>query len=159
MYYDNIKYEKNSGIAVIKIDRESSLNSLSIKTLEELYGLINQINIEEDIKVLIISGEGDKAFSTGADIIEMKDYNWEDALKFSTKYSLLFETIANLKFVTIAAVNGYALGAGNELALACDIRIASETALFGQPEISLGNYPGLWCISKTNKFGWQSQSG
>lgn len=133
--------EKSDGICVLTINRPESLNALNMTVLEELDGILDEIS-EEDIKVLIITGAG-RAFVAGADISEMINMNPEGAEEFSKMGQRVFSRIENLKIPVIAAISGYALGGGCELASACDIRIASEKAKFGQPEVNLGIIPGF----------------
>lgn len=142
MAYENILLTKEGKIGVLTINRPDALNSLNSKLLDELNQAIDDIEKDEEIYVLIITGEG-KAFVAGADIDEMKDLNSDGARTFSEKGIKLFRRIELLKIPTIAAVNGFALGGGCELAMACDIRVASERAKFGQPEVGLGITPGF----------------
>lgn len=142
MTYENLLLYKEGNIGVLTINRPDALNSLNTMLLDELYHAINHIEKDEDIYVLIITGEG-KAFVAGADIGEMKNFNSQEARAFANKGLNLFRKIELLKIPTIAAVNGFALGGGCELSMACDIRIASERAKFGQPEVGLGITPGF----------------
>lgn len=128
------------GVALITISSPKTLNALNRTILEELdYSVAN---IGKDVRVLVITGEG-KAFVAGADISQMRDFNDEQGLEFSRFGASVFRRIEKLDIPVIAAVNGFALGGGCELALACDIRVAAETALFGQPEVKLGILPGF----------------
>ncbi|SHJ52173.1 enoyl-CoA hydratase-related protein [Tepidibacter formicigenes] len=141
---DNLIYEKISNhVGVLKINRPKYLNSLNIKTLNEINMFLDEIKKDNDLYVLIITGEGDKAFVAGADIKEMKDMNSIEAMEFSKFGNKVFKKIENLEKVVIGAVNGYCLGGGMELALSCDIRIGSNNSKFGQPEVSLGIIPGF----------------
>jgi enoyl-CoA hydratase len=142
MEFRNLLIEKRDAIGIIKINRPESLNALNIETLGEIRDAVTALNNEEDIKVLIFTGEG-KAFIAGADIKQMKDMNENDAREFCSLGQKIFDIIENLDKPVIAAVNGFALGGGCELAMACDIRIASENAKFGQPEVNLGIIPGF----------------
>lgn len=142
MEFKNLIIEKQDAIGIIKINRPESLNALNIETLEEIRDAVTSLNNEEDIKVLIFTGEG-KAFIAGADIKQMKDMNENDAREFCNMGQKIFDIIEHLDKPVIAAVNGFALGGGCELAMACDIRIASENAKFGQPEVNLGIIPGF----------------
>lgn len=143
MEYKNIIYEKIGKIAIIKINRPKALNALNTETLTELIDVFTKIEDDEEIGCVILTGEGDKAFVAGADISEMMSFNSLDGKKFSEIGQNLLFKIENSKKVVIAGVNGYALGGGCELAMACDIRIASEKAKFGQPEVNLGVIPGF----------------
>lgn len=140
---ENIKFEKDGNIGIITISRPKALNALNFKTLEELNEVLDIVEKDEEIYVLLIRGDGEKAFVAGADIAEMKDMNPKEAREFSIMGNKVFRRIENLKIPTIAVINGYALGGGCELALSCDIRIASENAKLGQPEVGLGITPGF----------------
>lgn len=142
MAYENLLLTKEGNIGVLTINRPDALNSLNSKLLDELNMAIESIEKDEDIYVLIITGEG-KAFIAGADIGEMKNFNYDEARTFAEKGMNLFRKIELLRIPTIAAINGFALGGGCEFCLSCDIRIASERAKFGQPEVSLGITPGF----------------
>ncbi len=132
-----------SEIAELVINRPKQLNALNSETLEEIGQAIDLVQADETVRVLIITGSGEKSFVAGADIKEMKDKNPMEASEFSQLGNAVFQKIATLRQPVIAAVNGFALGGGCELALACDIRYASENAVFGQPEVGLGIIPGF----------------
>lgn len=140
---ENVIYEKREHIGLITICRPKALNALNSKTLEELNETLEMISGDKDIYCVIITGSGEKAFVAGADISEMKDMNVFEARNFGHLGNMVFRKIETLKVPVIAAVNGFALGGGCELALSCDIRIASENAKFGQPEVGLGITPGF----------------
>lgn len=142
MEFKNLIIEKREAIGIIKINRPESLNALNIETLGEIRDAVTALNNDDEIKVVIITAEG-KAFIAGADIKQMKDMTENDAREFSNLGQKIFDIIENLDKPVIAAVNGFALGGGCELAMACDIRIASEHAKFGQPEVNLGIIPGF----------------
>lgn len=142
MEFKHIVIERKDTIGIIKINRPESLNALNIETLGEIRDAVTSLNNDEDVKVLILTGEG-KAFIAGADIKQMKDMNEDEAREFCNLGQKIFDIIENLDKPIIAAINGFALGGGSELALACDIRIASENAKFGQPEVNLGIIPGF----------------
>ncbi len=142
LQYENILFEKEEGIAVLKINRPEKLNSLNTKALQELEAALNVIDKDSEISVVILTGSGDRAFIAGADIAEMKDKNEEEGRKFAELGHRITAKIEAMGKPVIAAVNGYALGGGCEMAIACDIIIASENAVFGQPEVSLGICPG-----------------
>lgn len=129
-------------IGVVKINKSQSLNALSSEILKELTSAIAHLEADANLRVIIIIGEG-KAFVAGADISEMKDMSISQANDYAMLGAKLFQKIETLKKVTIAAINGFALGGGCELAMSCDIRIASEKAKFGQPEVGLGITPGF----------------
>ena len=143
MSYQNILLEQNEAIATITINRPSKLNALNKETLEELHEAILDAEENNSIRVVIITGSGDKAFVAGADISEFSNYDIAQGADLARKgQELVFNTIQNLKTPVIAAVNGFALGGGLELAMACHFRVASENAKMGLPETSLGLIPG-----------------
>lgn len=137
-----IKYEIEGEIAVVTISRPEALNALNSTVLDELDKTFKKIDVNK-IRAVIITGEGEKAFVAGADISQMSNMTEKEALEFSKKGNDVFRSIETFDIPVIAAVNGFALGGGNELAMACDICIASENAVFGQPEVGLGITPGF----------------
>ena len=141
MDYNFLKIENNEGIMVLKISAPKSLNALNSTILKELDHCID--NIDEATRVLIITGDGEKSFVAGADISEMAHLNEQEGYDFGHLGAAVFRKIETLPIPVIAAVNGFALGGGCELAMACDIRIASAKAKFGQPEVGLGIIPGF----------------
>lgn len=143
MKYNNLIIEKKEPIGIIKIDRPKALNALNTETLKELQNAFSDIELDENIMVVIITGNGEKAFVAGADISEMQDMNSIEASRFSRLGSDIFRRIELFSKPVIAVVNGFALGGGCELAMSCDIRLASERAKFGQPEVTLGIIPGF----------------
>lgn len=140
--YMNLNQEITDGILVLTISRPESLNALNIQTIDELRSAIQEALDDRDIKGVIITGDGDKAFVAGADIKEIAELTELTARKFAEKGQETFSLIEECEKPVIAAVNGYALGGGCELAMACHIRIAVENAKFGQPEVNLGIIPG-----------------
>lgn len=142
MDWNNILLNKDGNIGILTIQREAALNALNTQLLMELNEAIDYVNEDASMDVLIITGKG-KAFVAGADISEMKDLNQLQGRDFGTLGINLFRKIELMEKPVIAMVNGYALGGGCELAMSCDIRIASEKALFGQPEVGLGITPGF----------------
>lgn len=142
MDYQNLLLEKNEGLLTITINRESKLNALNTKTLEEFKEVFQAVYDDDSIRAVIITGKGEKAFVAGADISEIKDLNELNARKFSEEGQDIFQSIESCPKPVIAAVNGFALGGGCELALSCHLRIASDNAKFGLPEVSLGIIPG-----------------
>lgn len=134
--------EKKERVLVLSINKIETLNSLNKELLDEIYSILENIDNDNSTDVLIITGKG-KSFIAGADIKEMSVFTKEEALQFGKLGWKVFDKIENLSKVVIAAVNGYAIGGGCELTLACDIRIASEKAVFSQPELSLGIIPGF----------------
>jgi enoyl-CoA hydratase len=140
---NNLIVEVADEIAVVTINRPKSLNALNSETLAELDKCFGEIEKRKDVKVLIVTGAGEKAFVAGADISEMVNAPPAEGKAMSMLACGAFEKLENMPQVTIAAVNGFALGGGCELSMACDIRIASENAKFGQPEVNLGILPGF----------------
>ncbi len=140
MDYQFLKVEHNEGVTVLKISAPKSLNALNSTVLRELDDCVSHL---EGTRVLIITGDGEKSFVAGADISEMAHLNEEQGHEFGRLGAQVFRKIELLPFPVIAAVNGFALGGGCELAMACDIRIASVKAKFGQPEVGLGIIPGF----------------
>lgn len=142
MKFENLIYELNGRIGTVIINRPDKLNALNAEAKNELRKLFGQIKTDTEVDVVVISGAGQKAFVAGTDIKELTELDGESGKEFSAKGQEVFDLIENLGKPVIAAVNGYALGGGCELALACHIRIASENAKFGQPEVNLGVIPG-----------------
>ena len=143
MNLENVIYEKKEGIVTVSINRPQKRNALNRATRRELRSVLEESKSGDEVKVLIITGAGDQAFVAGADIAELTEMNQWDMMNYlSTLSQQLYTDFANLEIPTIAMINGYCLGGGLELALACDIRIASEDASFGQPEVRLGVIPG-----------------
>ena len=137
-----IKYEEREQIALITINRPKALNAINSKVLEELDQTLDFVDTKK-IRAVIITGEGEKSFVAGADIAEMSTLTKEQGEAFSKKGNDVFRKIETFEVPVIAAINGYALGGGCELAMSCDIRICSENAIFGQPEVGLGITPGF----------------
>ena len=156
MDYNTIKYEVNEHIAKITMNRPKALNALNSEVLDELDKCLDEIKANNDLRVLIITGEG-RSFIAGADIKEMSDLGGLEAKAFGNKGLSVFRKIETLPIPVIAAVNGFALGGGCELAMSCDIRIASNKALFGQPEVGLGLIPGFGGTQRLQRLvgqGW-----
>ncbi|WP_028581194.1 enoyl-CoA hydratase-related protein [Desulfogranum japonicum] len=141
--YENIRFERDDAIAVVTIDRPESLNALNYETLQELKVCFEQISYDHTLGVVVLTGAGEKAFVAGADISYMRDMNAVEGAEFAHLGHSVMMSIENASQPVIAGVNGFALGGGCELALACDIRIASTNAKFGQPEVNLGIIPGF----------------
>jgi enoyl-CoA hydratase len=129
--------------ARLTVDRPKALNALNTSTLEQLEAALATVAQQRELRGLIVTGAGDKAFVAGADIAEMMNLNLEQSLAFAARGHRVFDALERLHCPTLAAVNGFALGGGCELALACDLIYASETAKFGLPEVSLGIIPGF----------------
>ena len=143
MKYDNISVKKDEDIILITINRPSKLNALNRETIKELHEAFDKAEDDEDVRVIILTGSGEKAFVAGADISEFADFNVKEGAKLAKKgQEILFDFVENLTTPVIAAVNGFALGGGLELAMACHFRIASDNAKMGLPEVSLGVIPG-----------------
>lgn len=140
---ENVLLEKQGHVSVITINREKALNALSTAVLQDLEEAVNSVAADKDTYCVIITGAGQKSFVAGADIAEMKDKTVEEAAEYGAYGNKIFRAIETLHCPVIAAVNGFALGGGCELAMSCDIRIASENAVFGQPEVGLGITPGF----------------
>lgn len=138
-----ISYVRQDNIGLLKFNRPEVLNSLNKDMLEEIQMFLELIAKSEQIKAIIVTGEGDKAFAAGADIKEMQKMTPLEMLRFSELGQKVADSLERAPFLTIAAVNGYALGGGFEMALACDFIYASEKAVFGLPEVTLGLIPAF----------------
>ena len=143
MTFENILITKENRIATITINRPSQLNALNKPTIQELHQAFTTLDEDNDTKVIIVTGSGEKAFVAGADIKEFASFNLSEGATLAAKgQELLFDLVQNLSTPVIAAINGFALGGGLELAMACHIRIASSNAKMGLPEVTLGLIPG-----------------
>lgn len=140
--YTTIKIQINHQIAHLKLNRPDKLNAINSVMLQELSKAVDSLEENKETRFLIISGEGKRAFSSGADLTEFTKFTAERAKELSIKGQQVFSKIENMSKPVLAAVNGYALGGGLELALACDFRVASVGSQFGFPEIKLGLIPG-----------------
>ncbi len=140
--YKTLIYEKKENIGLLTINRPEKMNAISQELTAELSLLLDEIENDDELRVIVITGAGDKAFVAGADINELVDRDARLGRRISRERQEIFSRIENLHVPVIAAVNGYALGGGLELALACSIRICSEKAQFGAPEVKLGIIPG-----------------
>jgi enoyl-CoA hydratase len=143
MSYANILFEIQDGIAVLTFNRPKALNALNAETLDEVADAVERVRADDGIRVLILTGAGEKAFVAGADISGFSAMNPLSARLFAEKGQNLFFSIEQLPKPVIACVNGFALGGGCELAMSCDFIYASDKARFGQPEINLGLIPGF----------------
>ena len=137
-----VKFEKQGNVAVLTIDRPEALNALNSQVLCDLDAAISQVEADDEVRVVVLTGAG-RSFVAGADIGEMVNFSAIDGKKFGVHGGSIFLRLENLSKPVIAAINGFALGGGCELAMACGIRIASEKAKFGQPEVGLGITPGF----------------
>lgn len=155
MEYENILIETDDHISVITINRPTKLNALNKPTIEELHRALLQLEEDKDIRVVIITGSGEKAFVAGADIKEFSSFNISEGSQLAAKgQELLFDYAQNYSKPIIAAINGFALGGGLELAMACHFRIASTNAKMGLPEVTLGLIP-LWRNTTLTSAYWQ----
>lgn len=139
----SVRFTIENGIALVVIDRPEALNALNREVLEKLLDAVNHINATPEIRAALFMGGGEKSFVAGADIKYMSDMNPQEGEAWSRLGQSVFSSIVELSCPTIAVIQGFALGGGCELALACDIRIASNKARFGQPEVGLGIVPGF----------------
>ena len=143
MTYENILVATENQVGLITINRPAKLNALNLQTIHELHGAFTQLDHDKEINVIIITGQGEKAFVAGADISEFANFSIQEGAQLAAKgQELLFDFVENLSTPVIAAVNGFALGGGLELAMACHFRVAADNAKMGLPEVSLGVIPG-----------------
>jgi len=142
MLYENIELKRDGALARLVVERPEALNALSFRTLDEMDAALDEVAAEATIGLLVISGQGPKSFVAGADIGELRGLDRDRGMEVARRGQALYDRIDNLPIPVIAAVNGFALGGGCELALACDIRIAADNAVFGLPEAKLGVIPG-----------------
>src|SRR5579864_7944034 len=142
MAYESLLYEKKDGIAFITFNRPKVLNALNRKTVEELHHALLDARDDSAVRVLILTGAGEKAFVAGADISELAQQTPVRGKEFSLFGQSVFHLLETMGKPSICAINGFALGGGCEMALCCTVRIASRTAKLGQPEVKLGNIPG-----------------
>ena len=148
---DSLKYNVTDKIGIITINRPKALNAFNNDVLNEFNNLLDEIEKDNRIKVVIITGEGERTFCAGADLVEIKNSAKEEFLQFIENGQTLMRKIETIKKPFIAAINGFALGGGLELALACDIRIASENAKLGTPEVGVGLIPGWGATQRLPK--------
>jgi len=143
MSYNNLIIENNNAVRIITINRPTQLNALNKETIEELHNAFKESRSDNSVRVLIITGSGEKAFVAGADIKEFAHFSTEEGKRLSGEgHKLLFDYVEHMNKPVIAAVNGFALGGGLELAMSCHVRIASDNARLGLPEVTLGVIPG-----------------
>lgn len=143
MAYETIRLDFEGPLAMLTIDRPTAMNAFNTKALQEIEVALRFLSHDTDLRALIVTGAGDRAFVAGADIAEMANFTPKEARSFAGVGHRVFHLMESLNIPTIAAVNGFALGGGCELALACDLIYASEKAKFGQPEVNLGVIPGF----------------
>jgi len=139
---ENVKLEKKGPIAYVTIDRPKVLNALNMATMEELGEVFTDLAADREVRVVILTGSGEKAFVAGADINELQKNNPVEAKAYTHRGQAVLDLIENLGKPVIACINGFALGGGCEIAMACTMRLASEKARLGQPEVKLGLIPG-----------------
>ena len=149
---ENLRIKNVEGILTITISRPEALNALNLKTLSELIGVLQQTYQNHENRGIILTGDGEKAFVAGADIKELAALNQEQAFAFAQNGHRLFKLIEDCPKPVIAAINGFALGGGCELAMACHVRIASEDAKFGQPEVNLAIIPGYGATQRLTQL-------
>jgi enoyl-CoA hydratase len=142
MEYKNIIFQVEGGVALLTFNRPKALNAMDSETMTELAAAVAVCKNDDNIKVLVLTGGGDKAFVAGADIAQMQNLRPKDALAFMELGHETMRSLETMSKPSIAAVNGFALGGGTEIAMSCDMRFASEKARFGQPEILIGLIPG-----------------
>src|SRR6187401_2207667 len=143
MAYENLLVERDGAALIVTINRPSKLDALNTQTLTELGLVLDAASADEGVRALVLTGAGEKAFVAGADIEELSVQTPVTGREHARKGQALFDRIERLGKPVIAAVNGFALGGGCELAMACTMRLAADTAKFGQPEIDLGIIPGF----------------
>jgi len=142
MDYQNVTFEMREEIGVLTINRPKKLNALNHATMDEIQDVLDKVRSDQALRVLVITGAGDKAFVAGADVSEFVDLGLNEGFDFTRKGNQIFRALECLGIPTIAAVNGLALGGGCELAMSCTFRILSDNARFGLPELALGVIPG-----------------
>jgi enoyl-CoA hydratase/carnithine racemase len=142
MTFSNILFEKRDSIAYVTVNRPKVLNALNMATMEELRAAFHEIKNDRDVRVVILTGAGEKAFIAGADIAELAGHDALSGKEYTHRGQSVLNLIENLGKPVIACINGFALGGGCEIAMACTLRLASETARLGQPEVKLGIIPG-----------------
>ncbi len=152
-HYENIIAAKDGAVGIVTLNRPAVLNALNAALLRELALALDRFDEDDSVRAMIVTGSGEKAFAAGADIGELAALPSAQAAKVAAQYGqALTRRIEQMRFPVIAAVNGFALGGGCELALACDIRIASENAKLGQPEVNLGIMPGYGGSQRTARL-------
>jgi enoyl-CoA hydratase len=142
MTFENLLLERDGPVAIVTLNRPKVLNALNAQTLSELASLMAALKADDAVRAIVLTGAGEKAFVAGADINELAALSPIEGKEHARRGQVVFDSIENLGKPVIAAVNGFALGGGCELAMACTIRLAADTARFGQPEINLGIIPG-----------------
>jgi len=143
MDFENLIFEKRNAIAYVTVNRPKAMNALNAATMEELRAVFTEIKDDAAVRAVILTGAGDKAFIAGADIGELAKLDGESGKEFARRGQSMFDLVETLGKPVIACINGFALGGGCELALACTIRLGSDNAKLGQPEVKLGVIPGF----------------
>jgi len=143
MTFDNLLLERDGPVALVTINRPTVLNALNVATLTELGRAMDHLKTDAGVRAVVVTGAGPKAFVAGADINELSQLSPADAREYAVRGQAVLQSIEHLGKPVVAAINGFALGGGCELAMACTVRIAAESARFGQPEINLGVIPGF----------------
>jgi enoyl-CoA hydratase len=142
MAYENILFETKNSLAYVTINRPKVLNALNMQTMQELRAVFTELKDDREVRVVILTGSGEKSFVAGADIGELQKNNPVEAKEYTHRGQAVLDLIENLGKPVIACINGFALGGGCEIAMACTMRLASENAKLGQPEVKLGIIPG-----------------
>jgi len=142
MEYKNLLFEVKDSVALVQFNRPKALNAMNSETMGELIDAVKRCGEDESIKVVVLTGAGDRAFVAGADIVEMQNLTPAEALKFMERGHETYRAIEILPKPVIAEIKGFALGGGTEISISCDMRFAADNARFGQPEILLGLIPG-----------------
>jgi enoyl-CoA hydratase len=158
MTYETIIFERQDEIAIVRFNRPKVLNAINPTLVTEMGDALDKIKADTAIKVLILTGEGDKAFVAGADIASMKDYTPLEGKFFSRQGQELLFQLEALPIPVIACVNGFALGGGTEISMACDFIYAADSAMFGQPEINLGIIPGFGGTQRLSRLVGKSMA-
>jgi enoyl-CoA hydratase len=140
--YKTLLYDKEGAVGIVTLNRPAALNALNSEVYNELYDVFENIENDAEVRAVILTGSGEKAFAAGTDIVEMQSMTALECNRFVGTIRKASDRIYSLSKPTIAAISGYALGGGCELAMCCDLRLASERARFGQPEVNLGLIPG-----------------
>ncbi|MBI3930223.1 MAG: enoyl-CoA hydratase/isomerase family protein [Armatimonadetes bacterium] len=156
--YENLIVSFEEGVAVLTINRPKALNALNDRTLDEMLQALEEVEADPRHRVLLVTGSGDRAFVAGADIRELKDLDEKSGQAAARKGQSLLSRLQGSRLFVIAGVNGFALGGGLELALACDIRIASDKAVFGLPEVGLGIIPGYGGTQRLSRLVGRGQA-
>jgi enoyl-CoA hydratase len=143
MTFETLLLEREAGVVTVTINRPKVLNALSVQTLADLQAAFTALGADPDVRAIVLTGAGDRAFVAGADINELSTLSADGAAAYARAGQAVLDAIAGCGRPVVAAINGYALGGGCELAMACTLRVAADTARFGQPEINLGLIPGF----------------